>query len=40
VNREYDPDGRGGLFPLDGTHANQREVELWYQMQAYIIERM
>ena len=40
VNREYDPDGRGGLFPLDGTHANQREVALWYQMQAYIIERM
>lgn len=38
INREYDIDGRGGLFPLDDPMYNQREVELWYQMSAYLLE--
>jgi hypothetical protein len=36
VNREYKSDGRGGLFPLDDPSGNQREVEIWYQMMAFI----
>lgn len=37
--RNYDEDGRGGLFPLRHPDDNQREVELWYQMSAYILEQ-
>ena len=38
VWREYASDGTGGLFPLKGPHADQRQVELWYQFCAYILE--
>lgn len=37
-SRKYGEDGRGGLFPLRYPHTNQRRVELWYQMSAYILE--
>lgn len=40
INREYQPDGRGGLFPLNTAHENQTNVELHYQMQYYIFEHM
>lgn len=39
IRRTYDYDGRGGLFPLRDPHENQLDVELWYQMQAYILEQ-
>lgn len=38
VNREYDRNGLGGLFPLRDAKYDQRQVELWYQMAAYLIE--
>lgn len=37
-NRKFDPDGRGGIFPLRHTMADQRQVEIWYQMAAYMTE--
>lgn len=37
--RTYNPDGRGGLFPLKHPPADQRNVEIWYQLCAYILER-
>jgi hypothetical protein len=37
--RTYSPDGRGGLFPLRKPTADQREVEIWYQLNAYLLER-
>ena len=37
--RRYNFDGRGGLFPLQDPPEDQRAVELWYQLQAYAIER-
>lgn len=38
--RTYQPDGLGGLFPLNQWNGiDQREVELWYQMHSYILER-
>ena len=37
--REYSANGEGGFFPLKSPKADQRDVELWYQMQAYIYER-
>jgi hypothetical protein len=36
--RTYSADGRGGLFPLKYPEDDQTKVELWYQMQAYIME--
>lgn len=36
--RHYDPDGRGGFFPLESPEEDQRQVEIWYQMAAYINE--
>lgn len=37
--RTYSPNGVGGLFPLDRPREDQTKVEIWYQMQAYLIER-
>lgn len=36
--RQYSPDGRGGLFPLKSPSADQRQVEIWYQMAEYLYE--
>jgi hypothetical protein len=36
--RHYDPDGRGGFFPLAHATEDQRQVEIWYQMAEYISE--
>lgn len=38
VDREYAMNGSGGLFPLRKPEHNQRRMEIWYQMSAYIIE--
>ena len=38
LDREYGKDGFGGLFPLKNPKKDQRKVEIWYQMMAYIIE--
>jgi hypothetical protein len=38
VHRHYNDDGVGGLFPLRRARQDQRRVELWYQMSAYLIE--
>lgn len=38
VNRGYDYDGFGGLFPLNNAEKDQRKVELWYQLSAYLLE--
>ncbi len=40
VWRTYYADGFGGLFPLKHPVENQRNVEIWYQFNAYILERM
>lgn len=39
VRREYYHNGGGGLFPLKDTDEDQRDVEIWYQAAAYILER-
>ena len=38
LNSKYDEDGQGGLFPLRSPEKDQRKVEIWYQMSAYIDE--
>lgn len=36
--RTYRPDGKGGLFPLKNPGGDQRKIELWYQMGAWVNE--
>lgn len=36
--RRYEPNGKGGLFPLRHPSKDMREVELWYQMGEYMTE--
>lgn len=39
VFRTYEPNGQGGLFPLTDPDQDQRKVEIWYQLNAYLIEQ-
>lgn len=39
IERNYLPNGQGGLFPLAYPPEDQRDVELWYQMSHYLLER-
>lgn len=38
ARRYYANGSNGGLFPLKSRKKDQRKIELWYQMQAYIEE--
>lgn len=38
INRNYKPNGCGGIFPLEHPTEDQREVEIWYQMMYFIEE--
>lgn len=36
--RTYSPTGDGGMFPLKGNVPDQRLVEIWQQMSAFVIQ--
>lgn len=36
MDREYDRDGRGGLFTVPNSPRDMRGIEIWYQMFAYL----
>ena len=38
LNRAFEADGSGGIFPLIYPQDDQRYVEFWYQMQSWIGE--
>lgn len=38
LNREYDSNGRGGLFTVENPRADMRMVDIWYQMNWYLSE--
>jgi hypothetical protein len=38
IDRSYKRNGEGGLFPLKFNKKDQRRVELWYQMNEYLME--
>jgi hypothetical protein len=38
LERKYKNNGEGGLFPLKNPKNNQKKIEVWYQMSAYILE--
>lgn len=37
-DRLFGADGSGGLFPLRKPSRDQRGVEIWYQMQSWLLE--
>lgn len=39
IFRTYAPNGEGGLFPQIDPTQDQRDVELWYQLSEYLLER-
>jgi hypothetical protein len=38
ILRRYSPDGTGGFFPLSWPDDDQTQIELWYQMNSYVVE--
>ena len=36
LNRDYSPDGRGGLFTVKNCEYDLRDVEIWTQMLYYL----
>lgn len=38
MDRRYDYYGNGGLFPLRHANMDQRNVEIWYEMQFFMKE--
>lgn len=36
LDREYEPDGRGGLFTIRHCPEDMRGIEIWYQMCMYL----
>ena len=36
LNREYRPDGTGGLFRVRHCNVDMRDIEIWYQMSHYL----
>lgn len=38
LEREYEPNGKGGLFTVKKPKTDMRNVEIWYQMMWYINE--
>lgn len=38
LNRDYEPNGKGGLFTIKNCRYDLRDVEIWYQMCWYLDE--
>lgn len=36
LDREYEPDGRGGLFTIEDCDRDLRDVEIWHQLLWYL----
>lgn len=36
LNREYERNGKGGLFTVKCTRRDMRKMEIWYQLNAYL----
>lgn len=36
MNREYEPDGRGGLFTIRNCQYDMRDLEIWSQLNKYL----
>lgn len=38
LDREYEPNGKGGLFTIEHCKYDLRSVDIWYQMMFYLDE--
>lgn len=38
MDRRFDFDGKGSIFPLRNTNRDQRKIEIWSQMSEYLSE--
>lgn len=38
IEREFEPNGNGSWFPLERPEKDQRDVQIWEQMYAYLRE--
>jgi hypothetical protein len=38
LDREYEPDGRGGLFTIRDCEDDMRDIEIWVQLNRYVNE--
>lgn len=38
LDRDYEPNGKGGLFTIESTDRDMRSIEIWYQMCLYLEE--
>lgn len=38
INREFESNGRGSPFPVRYDHRDQRDLEIWDQMNSYVCE--
>lgn len=38
--RTYEANGVGGLFPIPGTEVDQRKIEIWQQLNMYLLADM
>ena len=38
LDRSYDRNGVGGIVPIQHPREDQRKVEIWYQMQAFLAQ--
>lgn len=36
LDRDYEPNGRGGMFTIENFPGDMRDVEIWYQMCYYL----
>lgn len=36
LDRDYDPDGKGGLFRIKNCDVDMRDMEIWYQLCYYM----
>ena len=36
INRQYEPDGRGGLFTIKNCEKDLRDMEIWHQLCWYL----
>lgn len=38
LERKYTMKGKGNIFPMKYSKKDQRKIEIWYQMQEYLLE--
>lgn len=40
LDREYEPDGKGGLFTVHRNNRDMRDVDIWYQAMWHLSDEM